>query len=125
MSDEAKRLNGGPRYLFYAEFDTTYEAEAWREYIYDPLRMLMAEGVPLPNGEGHGHLGINILKLEESEGVEPSDNYVAKVTERGNRTTAALEEFGPLDASQREHHITTTVINAEIPLNPRIGTTYA
>ena len=125
MSDEAIRLNGGPRYVFYAEFDTTFEAEAWHGYIYDPLRMLIAEDVPLPNGAQHGHLGINILKLEERKGVEPPADYVAEVTERGERTIAALEEFGPLDASQREHHITTTVINAEIPLNPRIGTTYA
>lgn len=125
LSDEAMRLNGGPRYLFYAEFDTTFESDAWKEYVFDPLRMLMAEGVPLPNGAEHGHLGINILKLEESEGVELPADYVEELTERGERTIAALEEFGPLDASQRAHHITTTVINAEIPLNPRIGTTYA
>ncbi len=130
MSDEAKRLNDGTRHLFYAEFDTTNEPDAWREYVYDPLRMLIAEGVPLPVGAGHGHLGINIFKLEEGEGLKPPDPdefaaYVAEVTARGNKTLQLLEEYGDLDPSERQRHVSTTVLNHELPLNPRIGTTYA
>ncbi|GMQ86372.1 MAG: hypothetical protein BMS9Abin07_1947 [Acidimicrobiia bacterium] len=128
MSDEAIRLNGGPRYAFYAEFDTTHESEAWKEYIYDPLKMLVAEGVPLP--EENGDLGINILKLEEEEGYVPPDpdeheRYVEMVTARCDKTLQLLEEYGDLDPSERERHVSTLVVNHQVPLNPRIGTTYA
>lgn len=63
------------RWEFYAEFDTDLEAEAWKEYLYDPLKVLVAERIRLPyviekvNGnyvaELGGHIGIKVLKLEE------------------------------------------------------------
>jgi hypothetical protein len=123
LSDEAIRLNGGPRYLFYAEFDTAVEGRAWHDYIFDPLAMLIAENVPLP--PELGHLGINILKLEDVEGLEPSDDYVSRVTERGTRTLEVMKAATPVDPGERKRHVSTMVINHEIPLNPRIGTTYA
>lgn len=124
MSAEAIRLNGGPRHVFYGEFDTILESEAWREYLYDPLRMLIAEDVPLPPLEGNSHLGINILKLEEIGGGELPDDYETEVRERGSKTLQVLKDHDPVDPGQRERHVSTLVINHEIPLNPRIGTTY-
>jgi hypothetical protein len=134
MSRQAVSLLGdgaAPDHAFYAEFDTTHEPESWRAFLMDPLTMLRAEGLTLPHPykDGrHGHLEIEIFKLEQSPGMGDFDpGYVDAMKARELAThemlEAYLEEHGPLTPEEREQrHVSTTVINHEIGLNPRIGT---
>jgi len=120
MSDEAIRLNSDERrFIFYAEFDTILEEEAWLAYLKDPLKMLTNENVWVPSA-GNLHLGINILKLEGKEG-DYGEGYKDPVERRGEGTARLLKEYGEPD--RKLLHISTTVLNHEIALNPRIGIT--
>ncbi len=119
MSDEAKRLNGEVlRYVFYAEFDTDRESGVWVEFLKDPLRMLIAEQVTIP--DHGGDLGMTIVKLVD-DGKDPSTEYTDAVEARRDATVAVLAEFGELDQGERDRHVATTVVNHETALNPRIG----
>ncbi|HLE38432.1 MAG TPA: hypothetical protein VJA44_02115 [Acidimicrobiia bacterium] len=121
MSDEARRLNGGGfRHLLYAEFDTEYEAAAWKEFVYDPLKVLVAEGIVSETPvEAHPHLHVTIYKLTGAKAGD--DGYIAEVRERGRRA-AELYLNTEVSASARQTwHVGTAVVNHEQPLNPRIG----
>lgn len=116
MSQPAEDLHGGPRPIFFGEFHTTdrqQEAD-WREYLYDPLSVLLREGVPLPpvptNG-GHSHLGINVLKLEGEPGEDDFEDARAFADREG------------IDALRQRLHVSTMVLNHELKLNPQIGIT--
>ena len=121
MSGEAQRLNGGGfRHLLYAEFDTEDEGAAWKEFLYDPLKVLVAEGiVPETPDEVNSHLHVTIYKLT---GTAASDEgYVAAVRERGQRAADLYGKAAVTASSRRTWHVGTTVVNHEQPLNPRIG----
>jgi len=120
MSHEAIRLNGELRYVFYAEFDTDGESAAWLEFLHDPLKMLKNENVTLP--KVGGHLGIRVMKLE-ADGQEPDDAYTNAITARNQVTIGLLGDW-TLDQEDRNRRVTTTIVNHEVPLNPRIGLAY-
>jgi hypothetical protein len=114
-SEEAQRLEGAAS-VFYGEFDTTLEPDTWREYLYDPLKVLRAEGIPLPSDRLH----ITMVKLQ-GDGVEPSPEYVRLVEERAAVTRDQLARAGE---PERDIMITTTIVNHEKGLNPRVVQTY-
>ncbi len=121
MSDEARRLNGGGlRHLFYAEFDTEDEGAAWKEFVYDPLKVLLAEGIVSAAPEdAHPHIHVTIYKLTGS--TTSDEGYLAEVRERG-RLAAELYSNTEVSAATRQTwHVGTAVVNHEQPLNPRIG----
>jgi hypothetical protein len=120
MSHEAIRLHGEPIFVFYGEFDTDLEPDVWDAFLKDPLKMLKNEQVTLPSNGNH--FGIRILKLEDTEGG-PDEEYVEAVTNR-NQTTVGILGQWTLAEEERGVHVTTTVINHERPLNPRIGITF-
>ena len=120
MSHEAIKLNHEQIFVFYGEFDTELEPEAWNEFLKDPLKTLKNEDVTLPRRGAH--FGIRILKLE-NDGVAPDDEYVEAVTARAQTTVGILGDW-TLDEEERDRHIATTIVNHERPLNPRIGITF-
>ncbi|HEX5630329.1 MAG TPA: hypothetical protein VFY15_01590 [Acidimicrobiia bacterium] len=115
-STEAERL-GSTEFFFYGEFDTTLEPDAWKAYLYDPLRVLRAEGVPLPSHRLH----ITMVKLH-GDGQDPSEEYVAMVQQRDEVTKRLIDSHG---APERDIVITTTIVGHENGLNPRVVQTYA
>lgn len=115
-SSEAERL-GSTKFFFYGEFDTTLEPDAWKAYLYDPLRVLRAEGVPLPSDRLH----ITMVKLH-GDGQDPSEEYVAMVQQRDEITRHLIDSHG---APERDIVITTTIVGHENGLNPRVVQTFA
>jgi hypothetical protein len=122
LSDDALGLNGGrARHLVYGEFDTGLEPEAWRTYLYDPLRVLNAEGL-LDDVEGrHPHLQVNIIKLTGPEVYE--DSYAEDMRRRGARSAEVYEAAEVSEEMRQAWNVSTSVVNHEAPLNPRIGLT--
>lgn len=120
MSGEARRLNGGGfRQILYAEFDTEDEGAAWKEFVYDPLKVLIAEGIVSESPDGDAHVHVTIYKLTGASATD--EGYLAAVRDRGQRA-AELYGQAAIDASTRGRwHVGTTVVNHEQPLNPRIG----
>ena len=120
MSGEARRLNGGGlRRLLYAEFDTEDEGAAWKEFVYDPLKVLIAEGIVSESPDGDAHVHVTIYKLTGEPAKD--EGYLAAVRDRGQRA-AELYAKAAIGASTRSAwHVGTTVVNHEQPLNPRIG----
>ena len=115
-SVEAERL-GSKESFFYGEFDTTLEPESWKAYLYDPLRVLRAEGVPLPTDRLH----ITMVKLQ-GDGTDPAEDYVAMVQERDEITRGLIASNGD---PERDIVITTTIVGHEKGLNPRVVQTFA
>ncbi|MEX1208231.1 MAG: hypothetical protein WEE36_06400 [Acidimicrobiia bacterium] len=122
MSGEANRLFGGAfRHILYAEFDTDLEPDSWHDFVFDPIRVLMAENIigPTPLDDHHSNLHVTIYKLT---GTDPEDpDYVAEVTRRGELSARMCRSTEVAEESRRAWHLSTTVINHEQPLNPRIG----
>lgn len=122
MSGEARRLFGGAfRHILYAEFDTDLEGGSWHDFVFDPMRVLMAEGIigESPMDDHHAHLHVTIYKLT---GTDPEDpDYVSEVTLRGERSAEMCRSVEVAAESRRAWHLSTTVVNHEQPLNPRIG----
>jgi hypothetical protein len=114
LTEVATRLNGGRKhYLVFGEFDTTNEAEVWDRFLKDPVRFLEAEGVPCSKN-AHNH----ILKLPD-DGKGSPDEYLRMVEERRSASEAALAAFkGEPD---RDRMLTTTVMNHQLGLNPRVA----
>jgi hypothetical protein len=122
MSGEANRLFGGAfRHILYAEFDTNLETESWHDFVFDPIRVLMAEGVieATPLDDHHSHLHVTIYKLTGTDSEDP--DYVRDVTLRGERSAQRCRSTEVAEESRRAWHLSTTVVNHEQPLNPRIG----
>ena len=115
-SVEAERL-GSKEFFFYGEFDTTLEPEAWKAYLYDPLRVLRADGVPLPSDRLH----ITMVKLQ-GDGTDPAEDYVAMVQQRDEVTRGLIDSHGD---PERDIVITTTIVGHEKGLNPRVVQTFA
>lgn len=110
----AVRLRGGKsQYVAYGEFDTGGERDVWRQFLYDPLTVLVAEKVPLPSERVH----IVIVKSPD-DGREESADYQQEVEARRAATEAALATANEPD---RDLIVTTTVLNHERGLNPRIA----
>ncbi|MEX0825826.1 MAG: hypothetical protein WD184_03560 [Acidimicrobiia bacterium] len=124
MSDEGSRLlGGGFRHILYAEFDTDSESDAWREFVYDPLKVLIAEGIigATPLDDHHAHLHVTIYKLT---GTSSDDaDYLSRVTQRGELAAEIYRKASVPEGSRGAWHVATTVVNHEQPLNPRIGMT--
>jgi hypothetical protein len=81
----------------------------------------MAEDIigPTPLDDHHSHLHVTIYKLT---GTDPEDpDYVSEVTLRGERSAQRCRSTEVAEESRRAWHLTTTVVNHEQPLNPRIG----
>lgn len=124
MSTEGSRLlGGGFRHILYAEFDTDSEPEAWREFVYDPLKVLIAEGIigVTPLDDHHSHLHVTIYKLTGTSSDDPS--YLSRVTQRGDLAAEIYRNTSVPEGSRGAWHVATTVVNHEQPLNPRIGMT--
>lgn len=135
LSDDALTLNRGePLYLYFGEFNTGPEAEAWKAYVYDPLRVLIAEGIieadessddaaesKRGKGRGHHNLQIEIVKLAgpESEDAE----LEAHLRKLGDQAARLYESTQVDDAVRDEWSVTTSVSYHERGLNPRIGLT--
>jgi hypothetical protein len=119
MSGEARGLGGSFRRLLYAEFDTADEAAAWKEFVYDPLKVLIAEKIVSASPVGDPHVHVTIYKLTGEPATD--EGYLAAVRDRGQRA-AELYARAVIEAStRRAWHVGTTVVNHEQPLNPRIG----
>lgn len=113
MTDVAARLSRGEeRFLLYGEYDTNHEKDVWGQFVYDPLKVLKAEGVPLPK-----QVHIVIVKLPD-DGMGDSAEYLSEVEARRAATEDALKRAEEPDRSQT---VTTTIINHELGLNPRVA----
>lgn len=107
-------LSGGFSRVFYREFDTIAEPDQWRHFLYDPLRALRSHGV---------------LDVIGGGGEEPRLIHIAIVKvrdpdERGNAVPGdclAEPVDDELEEQRRNYRITTSIVNHEQPLNPRIG----
>lgn len=121
MSGEARRLNGGGfRHLLYAEFDTDDEGAAWKEFVYDPLKVLIAEGiVPSAPEDANTHIHVTIYKLTGDAASDPG--YIAEVRDRGQKAAELYARADIAGSTRGAWHVATTVVNHEQPLNPRIG----
>jgi hypothetical protein len=119
MSRQALDLCGGRgKTLIYGEFDTGLEPEAWRAFLYDPLRVLSAEGV-LDEIDAPGrHLEIEIMKFAGPEEYE-ADYRTA--TEARGKKSAKVYDVALRAETRGGWRVTTVVVNHEQPLNPRIG----
>jgi hypothetical protein len=121
MSDEAQALNGGrPKTLIYGEFDTSLEAESWRAFVYDPLRVLSAEGILEQLGDVRRHIEIEIVKLTGEE-LDNTERRTA-LRARGDTSAEMYRAADVSDDARESWRVTTTVANHEQPLNPRIVT---
>jgi hypothetical protein len=127
MSVEAARLSEG-RHIVLGEFDTKLEEDHWRRFLYDPLSVLLAEGILDEVGGTRRRIHIGIYKLSvgdrEPEGPLFEEYRAAKepVMERSAEEYGKDEHMARLTPDFREGFcITTTVINHEQPLNFRIG----
>ncbi|MEX2323748.1 MAG: hypothetical protein WEA29_08285 [Acidimicrobiia bacterium] len=120
MSRSALDLCGGRgKTLIYGEFDTGLEPEAWRAFLYDPLRVLSAEGVLDAIDAPDRHLEIEIVKFA---GPEEYEADYRKATEARGKKSAKVYDGAALHADTRgAWRVTTVVVNHEQPLNPRIG----
>jgi hypothetical protein len=120
LSGDALALNGGrQRFLVYGEFDTGLEPEAWQTFLYDPLRVLNAEGLLDGVEDEHPHLQVNIIKLTGPEEYE--DVYESETRQRGARSAEIYGAAEVSDQMRRDWYVSTSVVNHEAPLNPRIG----
>lgn len=122
MSDPARSLVGGAfRHILYLEFETIYESGPWHDFVFDPLRMLIAEGIieSTPLDEHHSHIHVTIYKLTGPD-AEDAD-YVSEVTRRGALTSEMFKKTVVAEGTRSAWHLGTTVVNHEQPLNPRIG----
>ena len=113
---EAARL-GGTDSVIYGEFDTEFEPEAWRAFLYDPVRVLTADAMRFPVNRLH----ITLVKLQD-DGVSAPDEYRELVQARNAATLELLESAGDPD---RDIVITTTIVNHQLGLNPRVVQVYA
>lgn len=122
MSPEAVELNGHrPKTLIYGEFDTDLEADSWRTFLYDPLRVLTAEGILELLGDVRRHLEIEIVKLTGGELEDPERRETLRT--RGNESAEAYRAADVPEDLRESWRVTTTVANHEQPLNPRISVT--
>lgn len=122
MSPEAVELNGHrPKTLIYGEFDTDLEADSWRTFLYDPLRVLSAEGILELLGDVRRHLEIEIVKLTGGE-LDDRERRAALRT-RGDESAEAYRAADVPEDLRASWRVTTTVANHEQPLNPRISVT--
>jgi hypothetical protein len=120
LSDDALTLNGGrQRFLVYGEFDTGLEPEAWGTFVFDPLKVLSAEGLLDDVEDEHPHLQVNIIKLTGPEVYEEA--YESETRQRGERSAELYRAAEVSDDMRRDWYVSTSVVNHEAPLNPRIG----
>jgi hypothetical protein len=124
MSETARLLPaGGFRHILYGEYDTDSEPEAWHDFLYDPLKVLIAEGIvgETPEDEHHSHLHVTIYKLTGP--ASEDEAYRSEVGQRGDHAARVYASATIADGARRAWHVGTTVVNHEQPLNPRIGMT--
>jgi hypothetical protein len=122
MSMEAIDLNQHrQRSLLYGEFDTGLESAAWAAFLYDPLRVLVAEGILEGSDGSPAHLQIEISKLTGSEDYE--SEYLERIQARGDTSAELYQGTEVPEGLRGSWRVSTTVANHEYPLNPRIGMT--
>jgi hypothetical protein len=85
------------------------------------LRVLSAEGLLDEVADVRPHLQVNIVKFTGPEAYEEA--HAEELRSRGASSAKLYESASVSDEVRARWNVTTSVVNHESPLNPRIGMT--